>query len=125
MRIAVSAESKNGLLSPVSGHFGGSPCFVLADVEQGKVGAVQSVDNPFYPHHEPGQVPGFVASQGANVLLTGGMGARAFQFFQQAGVQAFTGASGTVAEAIQLYLSGQLQSSAACQGNHEHGHGCH
>jgi predicted Fe-Mo cluster-binding NifX family protein len=123
MRIAVSSESKNGLDSIVAEHFGRCPAFVLVDVENGVIGAVHSVDNPFYPNHEPGQVPNFIASQGANVMLTGGMGGRAIMFFQQANVEAVTGASGTVRQAVELYLGGGLQNAAPCQESVEHGHG--
>ena len=123
MRIAVSAESKNDLDSIVAEHFGRCPAFVLVDVEKGVVGTVKSIDNPFYPHHEPGQVPNFVASQGAQVMLTGGMGGRAIQFFQQAGIEAVTGAYGTVQQALDMYLAGRLGSAAPCSESVEHGHG--
>lgn len=123
MRIAVSAESKNGLDSVVAEHFGRCPAFVLVDVENGVIGAVQSLDNPFYPNHEPGQVPNFIASRGANVMLTGGMGGRAITFFQQANVEAVTGAWGTVRQAVELYLGGSLSSAAPCRESVEHGHG--
>lgn len=123
MRIAVSAESKNGLDSIVAEHFGRCPAFVLVDVDKGVIGTVQSLDNPFYPNHEPGQVPNFVASKGANVMLTGGMGARAIGFFGQARIEAVTGASGTVKQAVEQYLGGRLQSAAPCSESVEHGHG--
>ena len=123
MRIAVSAESKDGLESIVAEHFGRCPAFVLVDVENGAVGAVRTVDNPFYPNHEPGQVPGFIASLGASVMLTGGMGGRAIMFFQQAGIEPVTGACGTVRQAVELYLGGELLNAAPCHESVEHGHG--
>ena len=123
MRIAVSSESKNGLDSVVAEHFGRCPGFVVVDVEQGVIGAVRSVDNPYYPNHEPGQVPAFIGSLGAKVMLTGGMGGRAIQFFQQAGIEAVTGAAGTVRQSVERYLSGELQSAAPCHESVEHGHG--
>lgn len=123
MRIAVSSESKNGLDGIVAEHFGRCPAFVLVDVEKGVIGAVTSIDNPFYPNHEPGQVPNFIAAQGARVMVTGGMGGRAIMFFQQAGIEAVTGASGTVRQAVEAYLGGRLQSAAPCRESVEHGHG--
>ena len=83
MRIAVSADNKNGLDSVVSPHFGRCPHFILVDLQDQDVIGVREVDNPFYGQHQPGQVPGFINSLGANVMLTGGMGGRAIMFFQQ------------------------------------------
>ena len=90
MRIAVSADNNEGLNSIVSPHFGRCPHFVLVDVEGQEIREVQSVDNPYYGNHQPGQVPGFIASHGANVMLTGGMGGRAIMFFQQYGIEGVT-----------------------------------
>lgn len=122
MRIAVSADNKEGLNSVVSPHFGRCPHFVLVDVEDQEIRDVQSVDNPYYGNHQPGQVPGFIASHEANVMLTGGMGGRAIMFFQQYGIEGVTGAYGTVKQAVEHYLGGQLKGAAPCRESQEHGH---
>jgi predicted Fe-Mo cluster-binding NifX family protein len=122
MRIAVSAANQNGLDSLVSEHFGRCPCFILIDVEGQEIKAVLSVDNPYYGNHSPGQVPAFISSQGADVMLTGGMGGRAVAFFQQYNIEAATGASGTVRQALQSYLGGELRGVEPCAGNHDHHH---
>jgi predicted Fe-Mo cluster-binding NifX family protein len=123
MRIAVSADNKNGLESVVSPHFGRCPHFVLVDLDGEMVGEVREVDNPFYGNHQPGQVPGFIASLGANVMLTGGMGGRAIMFFQEYGIEGVTGAYGTVRQSVERYLGGQLKGAAPCKESQEHGHG--
>ena len=121
MRIAISAENRNGLDSPVSPHFGRCPCFILVDVEGQEIKAVTAVDNPYYSNHAPGQVPGFIHSQGADVMLAGGMGRRAMGFFEEYGIQAATGASGTVRQALQSYLGGELQGVEPCvESQHHH-----
>ena len=122
-RIAVSAEDARGLDSVVSPHFGRCPYFVLVDVDGRDVKAVSAVENPFYGNHQPGQVPAFIHSQNANVMLAGGMGARAIQFFQQLGVEAATGAAGTVQMALERYLGGELVGAEACATSEEHHHG--
>ncbi|MDY7039544.1 MAG: NifB/NifX family molybdenum-iron cluster-binding protein [Chloroflexota bacterium] len=122
MRVAVSADDKNGLDSVVSPHFGRCPHYILADVEDREIKNIQAVDNPYYGHHEPGQVPGFINNQGANVMLTGGMGGRAIAFFNQYGIEAVTGASGTVRHALEQYLGGALRGAAPCHESIEHGH---
>lgn len=115
MRVAISADNSDGLDSVVSPHFGRCPYFVLVDLERQEVKAVQSIANPYYGNHQPGQVPGFIHSQGANVMLTGGMGRRAIAFFQQYGIEAATGASGTVRHTLEQYLGGALQGAAPCR----------
>lgn len=123
MRIAVSAENNAGLDSRVAQHFGRCPYFALVDVDGREVQVVQVIENPFYSGHQPGQVPAFIARQKANVMLSGGMGARAIQVFEQMGVHAATGASGTVREALTRYLGGELKDAAPCaDSEHHHAH---
>ncbi len=123
MRIAVSADNKNGLDSVVSPHFGRCPHFILVDLEGQQVTGVREVDNPYYADHQPGQVPALISSMGANVMLTGGMGGRAIMFFQQYGIEGVTGAYGTVGQSVERYLGGQLRGAAPCKESTEHGHG--
>jgi predicted Fe-Mo cluster-binding NifX family protein len=122
MRVAVSADSGNGLDSVVSPHFGRCPYFVLVDVDGENITAVESIANPFYGNHQPGQVPGFIHSRGANVMLTGGMGMRAIAFFDRYGIEAATGASGRVRYALEQYLDGTLQGAAPCRESVQHAH---
>lgn len=123
MKIAVTAESNNGLDSMVAQHFGHAPYFVLVDVENGEVTSTQAVANPFAEAHQPGQIPGFIHQQNANVILSGGMGGRAIEFFAQVGIQAATGANGTVRQALESYLGGKLKEAAPCDESVAHGHG--
>jgi predicted Fe-Mo cluster-binding NifX family protein len=123
MRIAVSADNKNGLDSIVSPHFGRCPHFVLVDLDDHDVKEVREVDNPYYGHHQPGQVPALIDSLGANVMLTGGMGGRAITIFQQFGIEGVTGAYGTVRQSVERYLGGQLKGAAPCKESEKHGHG--
>lgn len=122
MRIAVSADDQNGLDSVVSPHFGRCPYYVFVDVDGREVTGVEAVASPFYGQHQPGQVPGFISGHGVNVMLTGGMGGRAIQFFDQLGIEPVTGARGTVRLALEQYLGGELQGAAAC-GTSEAHHG--
>jgi len=121
MRIALSADTKDGLDSVISPHFGRCPYFVLVDIEGQEVMEVTEVDNPCYGSHRPGQVPAFIHQQAANVMLTGGMGRRAMQFFAQYGIEPVTGATGTVRLALEQYLGGELEGAAPCTQSQEHG----
>lgn len=123
MKIAITAEDNNGLDSLVAQHFGHASYFVLVDVENEQVNAVQCIANPFVSGHNPGDIPGFIHQQQADVMLSGGMGGRAIQFFAQAGIQTATGANGTVRQALESYLGGKLTGAAPCDESVEHGHG--
>ncbi len=120
MRIAVSVENQDGLDSRVAHHFGRCPYFALVDVDGREVLSVQIIENPFYSGHQPGQVPSFIAQQKADVMLSGGMGGRAIQFFEQLGVHAATGATGTVHDALTRYLGGELRGAAPCADSDHH-----
>lgn len=122
MRIAISSEENNGLDGQVAQHFGRCPYFILVDLEGREMKQINTVDNPFYLQHQPGQVPEFVRSQEANVMLAGGMGHRAISFFEQYGIKAVTGASGTIRTALEQYLGGELEGAAPCKDSAEHGH---
>jgi predicted Fe-Mo cluster-binding NifX family protein len=122
MRVAISADDSNGLDSVVSPHFGRCPYYVLVDLDGREVSQVNAVENPAYGQHRPGQVPGFIKSHGADVMLAGGMGRRAIGFFQQYGIQAATGATGTVRHALEQYLGGELQGAEPCSTSLGHDH---
>jgi len=123
MRIAISAESNNGLDSTIAQHFGRCPYFAFVDIEGNEIKGINILENPFFAGHEVGQVPGFIHEQGVDVMLSGGMGGRAIQFFTQFGIDTATGARGTVKEAVTEYLAGNLSGTAPCAESVEHGHG--
>jgi predicted Fe-Mo cluster-binding NifX family protein len=125
MRIAVSAEDNLGLDSSVAHHFGRCPFFALVDVKGKEIQSVSMIKNPFYAAHQPGQVPGFIKEQNAAVMLSGGMGGRAIQFFRQCGIETATGAIGTVQDAVRAFLDGKLSEASSCAESKAHGHGHH
>ena len=125
MRIAISLETNDGLDSVVAHHFGRCPFFVLVDMDEKEIQAIEVIDNPYYSSHQVGEVPKFINEQKANVMLSGGMGGRAIQFFQQFGIEAATGATGTVRSALEDYLGGGLSEAAPCSESVSHGHNGH
>jgi len=122
MRIAVTAESEYGLESLVSHHFGRCAYYVFVDVVDGKVKQVTTLPNRHAEGHAPGELPAFIQQNKANVLLTGGMGRRAVEYFTRYGIEVVTGAQGRVGEAIQRYLAGELTGVSPCQKGLEHAH---
>lgn len=122
MRIAVTAATDEALRAPVAQHFGHAPHFVLVDVVDGEVREARSIANPFLQGHQPGQIPQFLAEQGAEVVLSGGMGGRAIGFFEQFGIAAASGAAGTVADSVADYLAGRARGAEPCAESVAHGH---
>lgn len=123
MRVAISVDDSNGLDSVVSPHFGRCPYYILVDLDGQEVKRVNAVPNPNYGRHAPGTVPAFIQDQGADVMLAGGMGRRAIALFQQYGIEAVTGAGGTVHRALAQYLGGALQRAEPCSTSLGHDHG--
>jgi predicted Fe-Mo cluster-binding NifX family protein len=121
MRIAISTEDKNGLDSSISHHFGRCPHYVLIDLEGVSIEKVSAIDNPYFQQHKPGMVPEFIKEQGVDVMISGGMGRRAIDFFDQFGIQVATGAVVNVRITLDLYLDGKLKGAAPCRESVEHG----
>ena len=114
-KIAIASEDHMGLNSKVSAHFGRCPYYTLVEVENGEIKKVSNVENPYYVSHgQPGDAPNFIKQQGADVIIAGGMGPRAIDFFNQLGIEAVTGASGRVADVIESYLKGDIKGTKPC-----------
>ncbi|MBU9888355.1 MAG: NifB/NifX family molybdenum-iron cluster-binding protein [Candidatus Omnitrophica bacterium] len=101
MRYAIA---KDGNL--VSAHFGRCMEYVLLDVENGQISNEQVVANP---GHAPGNIPDFLNSHRVNVVIAGGMGARAVQFFKQFGMDTVVGVAGTLSEVKKMLTEGALK----------------
>ncbi len=102
MRFAVPTNDKK-----LCGHFGHCEAFALIDTDgDGKFGCETYVTPP---PHEPGLLPPWLAQQGVNCVIAGGMGGRAQQLFVEQGVKVVTGAQGeNPREVVESYLKGTL-----------------
>lgn len=88
-------------------HFGHCDQFALIETENGEI-KTKSMHTP--PPHEPGVLPKWLHEQGANIVLAGGMGARAQDLFNQNDIRVITGAPMDSPEAlVNLYLSESLE----------------
>ena len=123
-RLGVTAEDMSGLDAPIAGHFGHAPVVTVVEVQDGKVVTVTTVPNPGAANHQPGQMPRFLKSLDVDVVLTGTMGERAKSMFDAFGIRVVGGADGTVRQALDAWLRGDLADWVPC-GNHGHaGGGC-
>ena len=92
--------------------------FVDAD---GAITAVNSVPNP---GHRPGFLPNFLADNGAQVIISGGMGGGAVDIFNERGVEVIVGVQGDATAAVESYLKGELVSTGSICHEHEHADEC-
>ena len=61
------------------------------------------------PPHEPGVLPAWLGEQSVNVIIAGGIGQRAVQLFDQAGIATIIGAPSDSPEQLALaYINGTL-----------------
>jgi len=92
-------------------HFGHCEAFALIDTDShGKV-VNEAYVTP--PPHEPGLLPPWLAQQGVNCIIAGGMGSRAQQLFAEQGVKVVTGAQeGEPRAAVENFLKGTLVTGA-------------
>lgn len=104
MKIALPVT--NGKLAA---HFGHCEAFDLidADLKQKTTGTVHHLPAP---PHAPGLLPGWLAENGAELIIAGGMGTRAQNLFEEQGIRVITGAPAEApSEIVKQYLAGNLQ----------------
>jgi ATP-binding protein involved in chromosome partitioning len=92
----------------VSPHFGHCERFALIDVDE----AARTIVNKelvIPPDHQPGVFPAWLAEEGVNIVIAGGMGIRAQNLFIENRIEVVVGAVGDDPEEIVLaHLSGTL-----------------
>lgn len=113
MRIAIARDGQQ-----VSEHFGHCQDFVIYELEDNKIINQYTLDNP--DEHEPGYLPDFLQSHDVNLIITGGIGGRAKQLFNQKGIQTISGVTGSVSQILDDYLAGKLVGTdETCQGDQQ------
>lgn len=112
MKIAIACDGKE-----VSAHFGHCEEYALYEATDSIIAYTKTLKSP---GHEPGKLPVFLAENGVNLVIAGGMGARAVQLFQDYGISVILGMSGPVDLAAQNYITGNLKSSGSICSHHDH-----
>ncbi len=93
-------------------HFGHCEKFALVDIDAGgkKIVSRSDVDAP---PHQPGLLPGWLAERGVGLVIAGGMGSRAIDFFKQYNIRVITGAPAEAPEKIVAdFLDNRLQTGS-------------
>ncbi len=89
-------------------HFGHCGHFAFIDVDD-ESRAITGREDHVPPPHEPGVLPRWLAERGVNVIIAGGMGARAQMLFAQNNIQVLVGASAEAPEElVRAWLAGSL-----------------
>lgn len=104
MKIAI--PTANGLLAM---HFGHCETFTLISADQENK-TIKAEETATAPPHEPGVLPRWLAEQGVNLVIAGGMGNRAQELFRAQGIEVIVGAPAKKpADLVQIYLQGTLK----------------
>jgi predicted Fe-Mo cluster-binding NifX family protein len=126
MKLAFPVEREDGMASPVFGHFGSAPFFVVVETENGSVESLSNKDRV----HLHGQCQPLAALSGTVVdaVVVGGIGAGALMKLNDAGVKVYRAVEGTVSDNLALFKSGRLPEMGfdhTCAGHQGGGHCAH
>ena len=114
----IAVASDNG---KVTEHFGHCESFIVFHAEDKKIVKVETIASP---GHRPGFLPRFLAEQGLDVIISGGMGGGAVDLFNEKNIEVIIGARGTAQEAAEGYLDGSLLSTGSVCSEHQHHDDC-
>ena len=91
----------------ITAHFGHCEKFAIVETKDNQVISEEMVTPPI---HQPGVYPRFLADQGVQVIIAGGMGQKAQDLFAQNNIVVYMGVtSGTSKELVDIYLNDQLK----------------
>jgi predicted Fe-Mo cluster-binding NifX family protein len=110
MKIAITSTGKT-LDSQVDPRFGRAACFIIVDTETMDFNIIEN-ENIAASGGAGINSAKVVIDTGAEAILTGNCGPNAERTLTAAGVKLYTGATGTIAEAIELLKSGKLTAAS-------------
>jgi Mrp family chromosome partitioning ATPase/predicted Fe-Mo cluster-binding NifX family protein len=94
----------------LTNHFGHCEQFSIIEVQDGVIQNQQTITPP---PHEPGLLPRWLGQLNVNLVIAGGMGARAIDLFSQQNIKVITGAPClTPEQLIHQYLTNALMTGA-------------
>ncbi|MGD8263059.1 MAG: NifB/NifX family molybdenum-iron cluster-binding protein [Desulfobacterales bacterium] len=94
----------------LTAHFGHCQEFAIIEVEENEITKKETL---VPPPHEPGVLPSWLHSLGANVIIAGGMGGRAIDLFKQNDINVIIGAPALEPEElVRSYLNNTLATGA-------------
>ena len=110
MKVAVTAMGKD-LGAAVDPRFGRARYFIVVDTESEDFEVLDNEQNLNAAQGAGIQSARNVSESGADALITGNCGPRAFATLSAAGIKVYIGATGTVAQAVEALKAGELQAA--------------
>ena len=110
MKIVITSQGNN-LQSEVDPRFGRCKFFIVYDTENKKFEALDNKQNLNIPQGAGIQAGRLVVDTGAEGVVTGNVGPKAFATLDAAGIKIYTGASGTVQDVVDKFQQGIFQPS--------------
>lgn len=107
MKIVVTAR-EGKLESEVDPRFGRARYFIVVDTESEEFEVMDNEQNLNAMGGAGVQAAQNVVGAGAEAVVTGNVGPKAFTGLTAAGIKVYVGAAGTVAEAVEKYKAGEL-----------------
>ena len=107
MKIAFSTSGAD-LSAPLDTRFGRAPKFLVYDTDAATFELVDNTQNLNAAQGAGIQSAQRVAGTGAQALVSGHCGPKAFLVLQTAGIKVYTSSAQTIAEALKAHQDGQL-----------------
>ena len=128
MKIAIPTQD-----GKLCSHFGHCETFSFADVDS-ETKEILSITTNAPEEGISCQSASWIAEQGVNIVLAGGMGGRPMMVFEQNGVQVIPGCPELeIRDVVELFLNESLETGEnacgkdanhSCHGHHSHEHHC-
>jgi predicted Fe-Mo cluster-binding NifX family protein len=121
MIVCIPVASDAGLQSPLAGHFGSTPMFLIADTAAGTAYAVANANH----EHGSGPCRPLASLQGIalDAVISARMGMGALQQLRAARIRVYRSDRATAAEAIAQLAAGELAEVVDADGCANHGAG--
>ena len=118
MKVAITSQDKE-MNSEIDPRFGRARYFIFLDTETDEGDVHDNSQNLNAAHGAGTQAAQAVVGLGAEAVVTGNIGPKAYAALEAAGVKVYVGAAGSVAEALQKFRDNQLQcaSEATAEGH--------
>ena len=107
MKIAITISGEK-MSDPLDMRFGRAPRFLLYDLENESFELINNEQNLNAAQGAGIQAAQNVANAGAEAVITGHCGPKAFNVLRQAGVAVYTSTASSVDEALKLFKEGAL-----------------
>ena len=114
MKIAISSTGDK-LDSQISPIFGRCQYFFIVDIENKKIKSSKAIENLAVNQFGGAGVTAAqaVANEKVDVVISGAIGPRAYDVFQQLKIDIYSGVSGTIKENAEKFIEGKLQKISA------------